>query len=543
MNKIISDIKAILKDILSIYPFPFLVIILAPYIFYSLIDYRVVEFRSVVNDLIWLSFFTVFAIFARKSFYLRIILFFYFIAGLLQLIHWSLIKGPITVTSILVLLNTNVSEASEFIDLKLSFNVIYILVYILIYLWSSRFMKKQSFFRSNKYFALIFLSLSLFYILENAINQRLVRKGVPDIIKVGFSLKDRLMLYNEAAKDVSPKEIPAYLNNKKQKIFALVIGESCSRKHMSLYGYPHKTTPLLDKRTDLLIYKDVISPYSNTLDVILSAFSNSNLETQYQSNTRIDLIDVFHSAGFKTFWISNQSPIGVWDNQVTVLANQSDIVKFVNLTSNSSFEATYSVSYDEKLFPEFFKVLQDTASFKFIVVHMMGSHSKYNKRYPKSFAKFAEGDSDKSTIIAEYDNSILYSDFIVDSLISMFSVATQGRISSFMYMSDHGENVYDNGNTVGHDFVKNIPSVNVEIPFLVWISEEFKKLNVSKYNDLILAQDKPFITDDLYHSILDLNFIETESLDRTRSLFNSLYNDKRKRILCDGFDYDTKTDF
>ena len=44
----------------------------------------------------------------------------------------------------------------------------------------------------------------------------------------------------------------------------------------------------------------------------------------------------------------------------------------------------------------------------------MGSHTAYRKRYPKEFEKYS-GKTDQEQTIAEYHNSILYNDFVVDS--------------------------------------------------------------------------------------------------------------------------------
>lgn len=52
--------------------------------------------------------------------------------------------------------------------------------------------------------------------------------------------------------------------------------------------------------------------------------------------------------------------------------------------------------------------------------------------------------------------------------------------------------------------------------------------------------NKPFISDHLFHSILDLNGLCYENYQETRSIFNTVYDATRRRILEDGIDYDTK---
>lgn len=182
-------------------------------------------------------------------------------------------------------------------------------------------------------------------------------------------------------------------------------------------------------------------------------------------------MDIFSSAGYKTYWLSNQHPIGIWDNQVTVFAKKADHSHFVNIVSNSSMEATSATSYDSKLFTPFLKALQDSVDKKFIVLHLMGSHSSYSNRYPSDFNIF-KGSNEKEKTIAEYDNSVYYNDFIVDNLLtilSRLSLKDTSEVVSCIYISDHGENVYDEMDRVGHDYSGKLPKSNVEIPFLVWV--------------------------------------------------------------------------
>jgi len=347
-------------------------------------------------------------------------------------------------------------------------------------------------------------------------------------------------------KDAKPKELEAtsIIPNEKQT-FVLILGESNSRRHMSLYGAKSKTTPKLDNRTDLILYNNVVSPYSSTINSVLTILTQTNLEKKIDILNNIDILDIFHSSGFKNFWISNQSPIGVWDNQITQFAKKSDKCEFVNMTSNSSYEATYAASYDEKIIAPFSEALKDSAKKKLIILHLIGNHSSYSKRYPTDFNIFEGDGSKKSNTIAEYKNSLVYTDFIVDSMINVLMKTQRLNINtatSLLYISDHGENVYDHGEKAGHDYSKIVPRANVEIPFFLWVSSYFQSLDSSKTQQAILNKNKPFVTDDLFHALIDLNFIKTKFLEKDRSLFNAKFNDKRKRILCDGKDYDEKVD-
>ena len=515
-----------------------MILAFAPLFIGLFIDFQLLNARMFAIQLIWIPIFTIPSVLLNSKIYNRFINSLFFTVGLVELVHWLILKGPISLTSLLVISNTNIQEAMGFIDLKFSSELLLVIPYVIVFIYSLKLVPKRvSFNNSSKILISIIALISIVFILENAVNNRLIRKGVPQIAKVAFSFYEKINLYNEAKKHNSPRDIIVENNSKIQKqTIVVIIGESCNRNHMRLYNYYRNTSPKLSNRNDIIVYDDVVSPYSNTLNSVLTILSESSLDSLVAINNRIDVFDIFHSAAFKTYWLSNQSPIGVWDNMVTVFANKADNTTFVNIASNSSFEATYIKSFDEKLFQPFINALREENDKKLIILHLMGSHSTYSKRYPNRFNVF-DGESKKDKIIADYDNSILYNDFIVDSLFNiMKSFSNNDETSVAIYLSDHGENVYDEQDRVGHDFSKILPKSNVEIPFIIWLSESYKAINSQKYRIIKNNKSRPYVSDDLFHSLLDISFIKTKAYKPNRSIFSE--NNNRKRILEDGKDYD-----
>lgn len=532
--------KHYLRSLREIFPVYFLLLALSPLLLGVFIDRDLVDGRDFVIQFTWFSCFSLLHLISQNKKYYHFIVLLYFLSGMLEIIHWILLKGPITLTSLLVVSNTNIQEAHDFFTLKASLGLLLLVPYFLLFVkaLNTKFLYEKSTF---KWISIAALStFCVLFIAENAMHERLIRKGMPQIAKVGLSFYTQLNLLKEAAKSNHPKFVKAKASfNEKNQTVILILGESCNRNHMSLYGSAHNTTPKLLKRSDLAVFTNVVAPYSNTLNSVLSILSTSNLEQPIPFGKGVDVLDVFHSAGFKTYWISNQSPIGVWDNMVTVLANKADERKFVNTSSNSSFEAIQTTSYDSKLIAPFTAALKQSFPKKFIVLHLMGSHATYAKRYPSNFNVF-KGSSTKSALLAEYENSILYSDYVVDSLLACIQKnSTETNVSATaLYLSDHGENVFDEGENVGHNFTKKIPKANVEIPFVLWLSPQYRSLHPDKVNSMTSNLNKPFVADDLFHSLLDLSAVETNFLIHTKSIFSPIFNEQRKRILEDGYNYD-----
>ena len=529
-----------LKVLMEIYPPYILMLVFTPIVTGLIIDYDLFDSRDIAINLAWIPLLTIPGIFLKKRFIFQLISTFYFVVGFIEIGHWVILKGPITITSLLVMSNTNLPETIEYFDLKATSGLLILIPYVFIFILSLRYKPKYFQSQTRRFIIGFAMLIATVFVLENLMNERLIRKGVPQIAKVTFSFIEKRNLYLESMKETAPRNVNANSTLSEDKhIFVLILGESCNRKHMSLYGYTRKTNPRLEKRDDLIVYNDVVSAYSNTLNSVLSMLSVSNIEQPSAFENSIDIIDIFHSAGYKTYWISNQSPIGIWDNLVTVFAKKSDYFKFVNTSSNSSFEAILTTSYDAKLFTPFAKVLNEDVNRKFIVLHLMGSHSSYKKRYPSDFNIYS-GENKKEQTIAEYDNSMLYNDFVVDSLLNMITNYSQqlNVMINAIYISDHGENIYDELDRVGHDYSNKLPKANVEVPFIIWFSQTFKHINPDKASMVKSNKNMPFVSDDLFHSIIDFNGIQSQYVEIERSIFSDRFNEKRKRFLEDGKDYD-----
>jgi heptose-I-phosphate ethanolaminephosphotransferase len=77
----------------------------------------------------------------------------------------------------------------------------------------------------------------------------------------------------------------------------------------------------------------------------------------------------------------------------------------------------------------------------------------------------------------------------------------------------------------------------VEIPFIIWLSDSYKNKYPNKTNQILNNKDLPFMNDDLFHVILDLQNIETQYFNSSKSVINKNYQIPQKRILEDGREY------
>lgn len=535
-NKIFQKVPIMAKTLLLFFPLQLILMVL----YVQVISYLSAPDFYNINDLTysicWVFLAMLPYVITEKRFIYIIILTIVFIGNFLNLLHILTIECPINETTLYTIVNTNISETRDFISMSINIRHLLLIPFLAIYIWGISRKKSIHQVRKSKLTIIIFVILLSIFLGRRAYYAPHPKYVTPPTFQTSITFVENIKSIKELKKrNVITIDAQRVSNTEQPCVFVLIIGESCNRNRMSLYNYNRKTTPLLEKRTDIICYNNVVSGYSNTLQSVLSLLTESNLENKKAPSQSISLVDVFHSARFKTYWLSNQAPRGWIDESITNIAKTCDNSNFVNEHGSKEY-------YDENLFPMVNNALKDTCFNKFLIIHLMGSHANYAKRYPPNFEKFKEYSSKTEKIINEYDNSILYNDFIVDSIFNILSDYTQKHkttIGSAVYLSDHGENVYDEFKNHGHAYAHILPKANVEVPFIVWLSPQFHSAYQNKCKHIANNASQPFVTDDLFHAAIDLNDISTLVFDKTRSLFNLEFNFKRIRILEDNHDYDS----
>ena len=71
----------------------------------------------------------------------------------------------------------------------------------------------------------------------------------------------------------------------------------------------------------------------------------------------------------------------------------------------------------------------------------------------------------------------------------------------------------------------------LEIPFIVYASDEFRAKHPEIYARIKNATKKPFMIDDLIHALIDIAGFEISGFEPQRSLFNAEFNANRKRFV------------
>jgi heptose-I-phosphate ethanolaminephosphotransferase len=334
---------------------------------------------------------------------------------------------------------------------------------------------------------------------------------------------DSLQMQKKLA-DFSFKKIP----NGHGNTYVLIIGESTSRHHFGIYNYFRNTTPRLSKRTDIKMFSDVISSNTSTVECLSRCLTMKNEATNTHDFSCANIIDIANACGIKTYWLSNQAKEGILYNSITMATARAQKIYFA--ATDASLQ---SERFDEVLLPQLQRALQDTAENKLIVLHLIGTHFQYKKRYPTRFNVFTISDSlrtqfpfannnDKLQTINEYDNAVLYNDYLLDSIFIMLKAVPYTQA---IYFSDHAEEVYDYRNFLGHTPQGGNPWLH-DVPFITW----------QVADSLHIHQDKPYQLNLFFYTLCSWLQIDGNNLPWQESLFRKEYIEK-PRTLSNGSAY------
>lgn len=361
----------------------------------------------------------------------------------------------------------------------------------------------------------------VFFLVLNAV--LVFRTGDNFVTSIFRETTDYQKNYNEYArqKEIRKQNLSHIMlqnNTGRKGIYFLVIGESQNTLRMSAYGYKLKTTPWLDSmknNPNLLLFQHAYACQVQTVPALSYALTAKNQYNSVKMEQAVSLIDVAKAAGYQTVWLSNQVRFGGWGTPVTVIAEEADQKIWINSHQGNTLDTEY---YDGELINR----LQDIkrSDKMLIVVHLMGNHISYHSRYPAEFDRFkAEGKR------SEYDNSILYNDYVMQQLID--KVRQWPEFKGLLYFSDHGESVEQERGHNPDRFVFEM----AYIPLYMYFSPAYINANEKTFKVLQAAQTQYFTNDLIFNTMLGIMDIRNEAFyEAENDLASPAYNGDVNRL-------------
>ena len=314
----------------------------------------------------------------------------------------------------------------------------------------------------------------------------------------------RVMSFSQDEQAEEIKLPDGKITDREKTVVVLVIGESARKANFQLYGYARDTNPLLSKRAGLKVYQ------ATSCATYTTAGTKAILEPQDSGDLYELLPNYAYRTGVDVSWRTSnwgEPPIHVPE----YLTNEE-------LGEQYPGENVY---YDAILQKGLRQRIESSQKDKvLIVLHTSTSHGpKYANKYPKEFEVYRpvaqnveEGEKNVGRLVNAYDNTIRYTDYLLDSLITTLRSMSEWH-SAMIFISDHGESLGENKMFMHGLPMKLAPKVQYEIPFLVWVSEGFR--------DYKPEQDLPAVLEQhyIFHSVLNLLSIQSPAYNAAYDIF------------------------
>ena len=328
-----------------------------------------------------------------------------------------------------------------------------------------------------------------------------------------------------AALGTDARKGPLWSGQTRRTVTVIVVGETARAANFSLNKYARPTNPLLAKQAGLVNFSNMQSCGTATavsVPCVFSALGRHNY-TDTRARSQEGLLDVFQHAGLDVLWLDNNSGCkGVCDR-----VRKQDVSVPVKGDPLCNSEECF----DERLLRDLPEIIHNARQDLVIVLHQKGSHGPaYWKRYPDRFKVFGPqcetNDLSKCTreaIVAAYDNTILYTDFVLSKTIDLLrdSAIRDDVDTSLMYFSDHGESLGENNLYLHGAPYVIAPQEQRHVPFMLWLSDGFRERFKLDGQCLAARADQEFSHDNIFHSALGMLDINTAIYNPKLDLFNA----------------------
>jgi len=313
---------------------------------------------------------------------------------------------------------------------------------------------------------------------------------------------------------------PAWETHGRKSLTVLVVGESARAENFGILGYDRDTTPKLDKEPGLIAFTDVHSCGTETAVSVPCMFSNMGRKGYNAGKAKNEegLLDVLKRAGLDVIWRDNQSGCKGTCDRVTL----DDVSKLKDpvLCANSECR-------DEILLQGLQHFIDNLDKDTVLVLHQMGSHGpEYFKRYPKEYERFtpvcesnALNNCSRESIVNGYDNTLVYTDHVLSSLIDVLRSNQDKVDTAMLYLSDHGESLGEYNLFLHGTPYMLAPEQQKRVAMLAWFSDSYQKSFSVDTHCLQLSREKPLSQDNLFHSMLGLLEVSSKVYNQDLDMF------------------------
>lgn len=300
----------------------------------------------------------------------------------------------------------------------------------------------------------------------------------------------------------------------KPLVIVIVVGETARADNFQLGGYSRATNPRLLHEEGVVYFNRSTSCGTATAISVPCMFSHLG-RTEFdvdQAARYANLLDALHEAGFDVEWRDNNAGC----KGVCARVRQ---ISYAGRTDPGMCDHAYC--YDEIMLEGMTEKLRDLRSDTVIVMHAIGSHGPaYAERYPPRFETFKPAcrshelqHCSSAEIVNAYDNTILYTDYVVSQAITRLRDASDQVDSVLLYASDHGESLGEQGIYLHGLPYRFAPQTQKHVPMLMWTSRGYVLRRQLSTKCLQSESTEAISHDNIYHTVLGAAGVRNGSYD------------------------------
>ena len=296
-------------------------------------------------------------------------------------------------------------------------------------------------------------------------------------------------------------------------VVVMIIGESMRGSTVS-----QKNMPLMHGRKNLVFLENARSAETSTREAIPYMLTSAKSPNVEQSLNEKSFITIFKNLGFKTSWISNQGLLGFFEILYSSISLESDyLITKADLRKKFPNE----LHYDGYLQPFIDARLQETEHNHLMIMHLHGSHWRFDERVPEGFeSPFSPecnspfpSQCSSEQVMNSYEKTYYYTDTVIDELLKKL----ENKNALVIYSSDHGYSIGENGFFGNASKDPLAQKEQKDIAMFMWGSDYFIKQNpglmerLRKHSKNIISQNY------IFHSILDCSGVKSTYIDPSLS--------------------------
>jgi glucan phosphoethanolaminetransferase (alkaline phosphatase superfamily) len=247
--------------------------------------------------------------------------------------------------------------------------------------------------------------------------------------------------------------------------------------------------PSLECQSNLLFFHNYYSGGCSTSISVPMIVTRATAEENSLSYQERSIVQVFNENDF-----------------TTVVIKRGILSQISSAFLYQGVDYTVDVSSDAEVFQKIDSLSKEHEKL-FVMFQLQGSHFYYDN-FPEEFnkwspnCKYDKGVESDSLYINGYDNTILYTDYLLNSMLD--SLEKQDAIAAVWYVSDHGQTITSTQGWHGSICDEN----EYHVPLCIWYSDEYELYNEPVIKQLSTHIHTPINSDNIFYTICGMTHIE-----------------------------------